>query len=223
MGTRILEFRFGLMDLEGVIFNAGILYRREFGRFLQGRYNISAKEGLRFYQAHEALPLEEKFVRLLAEHDRPPGEAPEACVAFRASVAASRPVVSEGARELLEILVAREAQLFALSETESQIANGEMEEVELRNFFGHVVGAEHAPRVRGQFALCAEAVELPLGAFAAQSFVLASRPADVATAGEMGFYSIGIAHVYPEAALKAQGAREVYRHVAHLALHLRHA
>jgi hypothetical protein len=28
MGTRILDFRFGLIDLEGVIFNPGILYRR---------------------------------------------------------------------------------------------------------------------------------------------------------------------------------------------------
>jgi phosphoglycolate phosphatase-like HAD superfamily hydrolase len=222
MGTRILDFRFGLIDLDGVIFNAGILYRREFGRFLQARYNISAKEGLLFYQGHEALPLEGKFDRFLAQHGRPPGEGAEAVAAFRASVASSRPVVSEGARELLEFLVAREAQLFALSSTESRIANSRMEETELRNFFGRVIGTEHSPGTRGQISLCAEAIGLPLEAFAAQGFVLGSNPEDVTTAGELGFYSIGIAHVFPEAALKAHGAHEVYRHVAHLSLHLRH-
>ena len=223
MGTRILDFRFGLIDLEGVIFNPGILYRREFGRFLQGRYNISAKEALVFYQAQEALPLEGKFDRLLAQHGRPPGETAEAVTAFRTSVAASRPVVSEGARELLEILVSREAQLFALSEAESRIADVKIQEVELRNFFGHMIGTEHAPRGRGQIAFCGDVVGLPLEAFAGQSFVLASSPEDVVAARELGFYSIGIAHLFPEDALKAHGAHEVYRHIAYLSLHLRHA
>lgn len=222
MGTRILDFRFGLIDLEGVIFNVGILHRREFGRFLQGQYGISAKEGLRFYQAHEELPLEEKFDRFLAQHGRPPGEAAKAVTAFRASVAASRPVVSEGARELLGILVAREAQLFALSETESEIANGKMEEAELRIYFGHLIGTDQALQAPGRIALCAEAIGLPLDIFAAQSFVLASNPEDVTLAVQLGFYSIGIAHVFPEAALKAHGAHEVYRHVAHLSLRVRH-
>ncbi len=222
MGTRILDFRFGLIDLEGVIFNAGILYRREFGRFLQGGYGISSKEALRFYQAHEGLPLEEKFDRLLAQHGRPPKEAAEAVAEFRASVAASRPVVSEGAGELLGILVAREAQLFALSETESGIANGKMEEAGLRIFFGHLIGTDQALQTPERIALCAEAIGLPLDVFAAQSFVLASNPEDVATAVRLGFYSIGVAHVFPEAALKASGAHEVYRHVAHLSLRVRH-
>ncbi|MFQ5962108.1 MAG: hypothetical protein ACE5MG_11995 [Candidatus Methylomirabilales bacterium] len=222
MGTRILDFRFGLIDLDGVVFNAGILYRREFGRFLQGRYSISVKEGLRFYEAHEGLPLEEKFDRFLAQRGRPSEEAAKAVTAFRASVAASRPVVSEGARELLGILVAREAQLFALSETESGIANGKMEEAELRIFFGHLIGTEHALQTPGRIALCAEAMGLPLDVFAAQSVVLASNPEDVATAVKLGFYSIGIAHVFPETTLKAHGSHEVYRHVAHLSLRLRH-
>lgn len=221
MGTRILDFRFGLVDLEGVIFNQGILYRREFGRFLQHRYHISAKEALLFYQAHEALPLEIKFVRLLAQHGCPPEEATKAATAFQATVAASRPVVSEGARELLETLLSREAQLFALSETESQVAEGKLEEAELTNLFRQVIGTERAPRGRGQISLCRESVGLPLEVFAAQSFVLAGSPEDVTAARELGFYGIGIAHVFPEAALKAHGAQEVYRHVAHLSLQIR--
>ncbi len=220
MRTRILDFRFGLVDLEGVIFNPGLLYRREFGRFLQERVGISAKEALRFYQAHEDLPLEAKFTRLLAEYGRAPEEATEAAVAFRVTVATSKPVVSEGARELLQALVSREAQLFALSETETRIAAGTMEEAELWHLFGHVIGTERAPRGRGQIALCAEAVGLPMEAFATQSFVLTSNPDDLAAARELGCYGIGIAHVFPEAALGTHGAQELYRHVAHLSLRL---
>lgn len=205
-----------------MIFDPGILYRREFGRFLQARFNISAKEALLYYQAHEALPLEGKFTGFLAQHGFPPAEAAQATTAFRVSVAASRPVVSEGARELLDTLVSREAQLLALSETESRIAVGKMEEAELRNFFVHVIGAEHAQRWRSRIALCAEAIGLPLEALAVQGFVLGSRPEEIATARELGFYCIGISRVVPEDALKAHGAHEVFGHVAHLSLRLRH-
>ena len=77
MRTRILDFRFGLIDLEGVIFNRGILYRREFGRFLQGRYNISAKEALVFYQA---LKIDEpEPVNGCADSDVQPEPQGEAC------------------------------------------------------------------------------------------------------------------------------------------------
>lgn len=221
MRTRILEFRFGLVDLEGVIFNPGILHRREFGRFLQGRYNISAKEALRFFQTHEDLPLEAKFTRLFAQHGRSGEEGTEAADAFRETVATSRPVVSEGARELLESLAAREAQLFALSETESRIGAHKLGEAELRHLFDHVIGTERAPRGRGQMAYCAEVITLPMEAFASQNFILTSRPDDLIAAREFGFYGIGIAHVFPETALQAHGAQEVYRHVAHLSLLLR--
>jgi len=221
MGTRILEFRFGLVDLEGVIFNPGILYRREFGRFLERRYHISAKEALRFYQADEPLPLQAKFARLLAEHGHPPEEAARAAAAFRAVVATSRPVVSEGARELLEILAARGTHLSALSETESRIAQGKLEEVELQSFFRQVIGTEMASRGRGQIVLCAEVVGLPLETFAGQGVVLTGNPDDLAAAGALGFYAIAVAHVSPEDVLKAHGAHEVYRHVAHLSLLLR--
>ncbi|MGH7387735.1 MAG: hypothetical protein ACREIZ_04620, partial [Candidatus Methylomirabilales bacterium] len=179
MGTRILEFRFGLVDLEGVIFNPGILYRREFGRFLERRYHISAKEALRFYQADEALPLQAKFARLLAEHGHPPEEAARATAAFRAVVATSRPVVSEGARELLEILTARGTHLCALSETESSIAEGKLEEAELQSLFGQVIGTERAPRGREQIALCPKTVGLTIETFAAQSFLLSGHPEDM--------------------------------------------
>lgn len=222
MKTRILDFQFGLVDLDGVIFDPGILHRREFGRFLQAQYNISAKEGLLFYQAHESLPVGEKFSRLLGQHGRSSEEAAQAAAAFHDFVAASRPVVSEGAREVLELLRDREAQLFALSETESRIAIEKMEEAEVRNFFVHVIGVEYAPRWGGRIARCAEMIRLPLETLATQSFVLASSPEDIATAGELGFYSIGIGRMVPEEALKAHGAHEVFRHVARLALHLRH-
>lgn len=221
MGTRILDFRFGLVDLEGVIFNPDILYRREFGRFLQRRYQISAKEALLFYQAHALLPLEVKFARLLAQHGHPAEQAAQAASEFRGAMAASRPVVSEGARELLQTLADREAQLFVLSETRSQIAERQLEEVELRDLFGWVIGTERAPRGRGQMVVCPETVGLPVETFAAQSFVLAGIPEDVAAARELGYYGIGIAHLFPEATFTAHGAREVYRHVAHLSLELR--
>jgi len=221
MGTRILEFRFGLVDLEGVIFNPGILYRREFGRFVQHRYQIPAKEALRFYQAHEPLPLEGKFARLLVQHGHPVEWAPEAATEFRTAVAASRPVVSEGARELLEIVASRKAQLFVLSEVESQIAEGQLEEAELGGLFGSVIGAERAPRGREQMVICPTMAGLPIETFAMQSFVLTGNPEDVAAAGDLGYYGIGIAHLFPEAAFTAHGAREVYRHVAHLSLKLR--
>lgn len=221
MGTRILNFRFGLVDLEGVIFNPGILYRREFGRFLQRRYQIPAKEALLFYQAHESLPLEGKFARLLAQHGHPAEQASQAATEFRGAVAASRPVVSEGARELFEILASREAQLFVLSEAPSRIAMGKLEEVELRGLFGWVIGVDRAPRGRGQMIICPETVGLPMETFAAQSFVLTGTPEDAATAGELGYYGIGIAHLFPAAAFTAHGAREVYGHVAHLSLALR--
>lgn len=223
METRILDFRFGLVDLDGVIFDPGILHRREFGRFLQSQYNISAKEALLFYQAHEDLPLEGKFSRLLTQHGRSSEEAAQAATTFRDSVAASRPIVSEGARELLELLVDREEQLFALSETESRIAIGKMEEAEVRNFFVHVIGVECAGRWDGRIARCAEMIGLPLETLATQSFVLASSPEGIATAGELGFYSVGIGRKAPEDVLRAHGAHEVFRHVALLALRLRQA
>ncbi len=220
MGTRILDFRFGLVDLEGVIFDAGILYRREFGRFLQHRYQISAKEALRFYQAHELLPLEVKFTRLLGQHGHPEEQATQAATEFRDAVAASRPVVSEGARDLLEILASRAAQLFALSETQSQIAERKLEEVELRGLFGWVIGTEQAPRGREQMVICAETVGLPIETFATQSFVLTGSPEDVAAGVKLAYYAIGIAHLFPESAFTTNGAPEVYRHVAHLSLGL---
>ncbi len=218
---RILDFRFGLVDLEGVIFNPGILYRREFGRFLQHRYQISAKEALRFYQAHEVLPLEVKLVRLLAQHGRPAEQAAQASTEFREVVAASRPVVSEGARELLQILASRETQLFVLSETEFGIAEGKLDEAGLKGLFGWVIGTERAPRGRGQMVACPETVGLPIDTFAAQSFLLTSIPEDVTVATELGYFGIGIAHLFPVDAFRAHGAREVYRHVAHLSLALR--
>src|SRR3970040_2276349 len=144
MGTRILEFRFGFVDLEGVIFTPGILYGREFGRFLERRYHISAKEALRSYQADEPLPLEAKFARLLAEHGHPPERRRQHEPPPRAVVATSRPVVSEGARELLEILAARGTHLSALSETEFRIAEGKLEEAGLRGGFRPVIGSEKA-------------------------------------------------------------------------------
>lgn len=223
MRTRILEFRFGLVDLEGVIFNPGILVRREFGRFLHGRYNISAKEALRFFQAHEDLPLEAKFTRLFAQHGRSEEEGTEAADAFRETVATSRPVVSEGARELLETLSTREAQLFALSETASAIGVHKLEEAELRHHFGHVIGTDRAPRGLGQMEHCAEVIGLPMEAFASQSFILSSSPDDLTAAQEFGFYGIGVAHVFPESLLQGRGAQEAYRHVAHLSLLLRGA
>jgi phosphoglycolate phosphatase-like HAD superfamily hydrolase len=221
MGTRILDFRFGLVDLEGVIFNPSILYRREFGRFLQARYPITAKEALRFYQAHEALPLEPKFAQLLAQLGHPAEEAAKVASAFRAAVATSRPVVSEGARELLESLAGRGAQLFALSETDSAIAEGKLEESELHSLFRQVIGTEQAPRGRGQIGRCPKAIGLPPEAFAAQSFLLSGHPEDMGAARELGCYAIGIAHLFPEDAFKSHGAQEVYRHVAHLSLLLR--
>jgi phosphoglycolate phosphatase-like HAD superfamily hydrolase len=221
MGTRILEFRFGLVDLEGVIFNPGILYRREFGRFLERRYHISAKEALRFYQADEALPLETKFARLLAEHGHPPEEGARAAAAFWAVVGTSRPVVSEGARELLEILTARGTHLSALSETESHIAQGKLAEVELQSFLRQVIGTEQAPRNRDQIPFGAKTLGLTVEEFAAQSFLLSGRPEDMVAARELGCYAIGVTHLHPEDAFKAHGAHEVYRHVAHLALLLR--
>ncbi|MFQ5657986.1 MAG: HAD family hydrolase [Candidatus Methylomirabilales bacterium] len=221
MAIRIFDFRCGLVDLEGVIFNPGILYRREFGRFLQQRYGISAKEALLFYQANEGLPLELKFARLLTQHGHPQEQATAAASAFRATVAASRPVVSEGARELLEILVSREIHLCGLSETESRIAEGKLEQAELRGLFRQVIGTERAHRGREQMLSCSEATGLLLEAFATQSFVLTADPEDVTAAQGLGCYSIGIAHLFPEAAFKAHGAHEVYRHVAHLSLQLR--
>jgi phosphoglycolate phosphatase-like HAD superfamily hydrolase len=221
MGTRILEFRFGLVDLEGVVFNLGILYRREFGRFLEHRYHIPAKEALRFYQADEGLPLQAKFARLLAERGHPVEEAARATAAFRQVAATSRPVVSEGARELLEILAARGTHLCALSETESRVAEGKLEEAELRSLFGQVIGTERAPRGREQIALCAKTVGLAVENFADQGFLLSGHPEDMAAAAEFGCYAIGAAHLSPEDVLKAHGAQEVYRHVAHLALLLR--
>ncbi|MFQ5803544.1 MAG: hypothetical protein ACE5JQ_11675 [Candidatus Methylomirabilales bacterium] len=221
MGTRILDYRFGLVDLEGVIFNPGLLDRREFGRYLQRRYQIAAKEALLFYQDHALLPLEVKFARLLAQHGYPAEQAAQAASEFRGAMAASRPVVSEGARELLQTLANREAQLFVLSETQSQIAERQLEEVDLRGLCARVIGTEQAPRGRGQMVICPETVGLPVETFAAQSFVLAGTPEDVAAAGELGYYGIGIAHLFPEAAFSAHGAREVYRHVAHLSLELR--
>jgi beta-phosphoglucomutase-like phosphatase (HAD superfamily) len=221
MGTRILEFRFGLVDLEGVIFNLGILYRREFGRFLERRYHISAKEALRFYQADEALPLPAKFARFLAEHGHLPEEAARATAAFRQVVATSRPVVSEGSRELLEILTARGTHLSALSETESRVAEGKLEEAELRSLFGQVIGTERALRGREQITLCAKTVGLAVESFADQSFLLSGHPEHMAAAAEFGCYAIGMTHLYPENAFRAHGAQEVYRHVAHLSLLLR--
>jgi phosphoglycolate phosphatase-like HAD superfamily hydrolase len=221
MGTRILEFRFGLVDLEGVIFNPGILYRREFGRFLERQYHISAKEALRFYQTNEALPLQAKFARLLAERGHPPAEAARATSAFQAGVATARPVVSEGAREVLERLGVCGTRLFALSETESAIAEGTLEQAELQSLFRQVIGAEQAPRGRKQIAVCSKTVGLTVEAFAAQSFLLSGHPEDMGAAGELGCYAIGVAHLYPEDVFKAHGAQEVYRHVAHLSLLLR--
>jgi phosphoglycolate phosphatase-like HAD superfamily hydrolase len=221
MGTRIFDFRFGLVDLEGVVFNPGILYRREFGRFLERGYRISAKEALRFYQAHEALPLEEKLARLLAEHGHPAEEGATAATAFRTAVTACRPVVSEGARELLEAFARREAVLFALSETETAAAEERLVATELTGLFRQVIGIDQASRGRGQIAHCAAAVHLPLHAFAGQSVALLRDPEEVALAAELGCYSIGVAHCFPEEVLKAHGAQEVYRHVAHLALLLR--
>jgi phosphoglycolate phosphatase-like HAD superfamily hydrolase len=221
MGTRIFDFRFGLVDLDGVVFNPGILYRREFGRFLERGYRISAKEALRFYQAHEALPLEAKLARLLAEHGHPAEEGAAAATAFRTAVTACRPVVSEGAREILEALARREAVLFALSETETAAAEERLVATELTGLFRQVIGIDQAPRGRGQIAHCAAAVHLPLHAFASQSVALLRDPEEVALAAELGCYSIGVAHCFPEEVLKAHGAQEVYRHVAHLALLLR--
>ena len=221
MGTRILEFRFGLVDLEGVIFNPGILYRREFGRFLERQYHISAKEALRFYQTNEPLPLQAKFARLLGERGHPPEEEARAAAAFQAVVATARPVVSEGARELLEFLAARRTHLSGLSETESRIAEGKLEQAELQGLFRQVIGSERGPRGREQIAFCPQTVGLPVEAFAAQSFLLSGHPEDMVAAEELGCYAIGMAHLYPEDAFKAHGAQEVYRHVAHLSLLLR--
>jgi beta-phosphoglucomutase-like phosphatase (HAD superfamily) len=221
MRTRVLDFHFGLIDLDGVVFNPELTNRREFGRFLEPRYRISAKEALRFYQAHLDLALEEKFARLLAQHGHGGEEAAAAAAAFQVAVAASRPVVSEGARELLEVLAAREATLFALSESESAMAQAKLGEAELASLFREVIGIDHAPGRRDQIAQSAERVGVPLDVFAAGSVVLLSRPEDVATAVALGCYPVGIAHRASEDALKVRGAREVYRHVAHLALHFR--
>ncbi len=76
---------------------------------------------------------------------------------------------------------------------------------------------------RGQIEACASVVGLPLSAFASQAFFLAGDPEEGSLAREMGLYCIGFAHAFPEAAFKAHGAQEVYRHIAHLALGLRGA
>jgi beta-phosphoglucomutase-like phosphatase (HAD superfamily) len=130
-------------------------------------------------------------------------------------------VVSEGARELLEILTARGTHLCALSETESSIAEGKLEQAELQGVFRQVIGTERAPRGREQIAFCAKTVGLTVEAFAAESFLLSGHPEDMVEARELGCYAIGMAHLYPEDAFKARGAQEVYRHVAYLSLLLR--
>jgi phosphoglycolate phosphatase-like HAD superfamily hydrolase len=130
-------------------------------------------------------------------------------------------VVSEGARELLEVLVARGTHLSALSETESHSAEGKLKRAELEGIFGQIVGTERAPQGREQIAFCAKTFGHTDEEFAAQSFLLSGRPEDIRAADEFGCYAIGMAHLYPEDAFKAHGAHEVYRHVAHLALLLR--
>jgi len=84
-----------------------------------------------------------------------------------------------------------------------------------------VIGTEMASREREQIVRCAEVVGLPLETFAGQGVVLTGNPDDLAAAGALGFYAIAVAHVSPEDVLKAHGAHEVYRHVAHLSLLLR--
>lgn len=223
METRIFDFPLGIVDLEGVVLNPGILYRREFGRFLERRFQISAKEALLFYQAHEALPLEVKLQRLLAQHGLPIGEVAKIAEEFKGAANAGKPVVSEGAREVLEALLAREARLFALSTADAQTAQRRIEAAGLANLLPEVVGTDRAPTRREQIEVCASLVGLPPSAFAPQAFFLAGDPEEVSLARGMGVYCIGFAHAFPEAAFTAHGAQEVYRHIAHLALGLRGA
>jgi len=223
METRILDFPFGILDLEGVVLNPGILYRREFGRFLERRFRISAKEALLFYQAHETLPLEMKLQRILAQHGLPTDQVAQVVEEFQEAAHAGKPVVSEGAREVLELLRSRQTLLFALSTTDSQTAKRKIEAAELDGFFREVVGMDQAPTRRGQIEACASIASLPLSAFASQAFFLAGDPEEVSIAREMGLYCIGFAHAFPEAAFQVHGAQEVYRHIAHLALGLRGA
>jgi phosphoglycolate phosphatase-like HAD superfamily hydrolase len=223
MKTRILDFPFGILDLEKVVLNPGILYRREFGRFLERRFRISAKEALLFYQAHEALPLEVKLQRMLAQHGLPTDQVATVAEEFQEAANAGKPVVSEGAREVLEILLSREIRLFALSTTDSQTARRKMAAAGLDSFFRTVLGVDQARTRRDQIEACARVAGLPFSAFTPQAFFLTGDPEEVAMARELGVYCIGFAHLFPEAAFKAHGAQEVYRHIAHLALGLRGA
>ncbi|MFQ5839699.1 MAG: HAD family hydrolase [Candidatus Methylomirabilales bacterium] len=217
----LLRYPAVLVDAEGVVLDRELLRRREFGRFLQRRLNLSPKTGLLFYQAHPELSLEEKFRRVLAEHGHQAVEPQEVIADFGADLLGARPVATEGAREVCTFLVARGLSLVLLTGMPRTIVIEQLRRIDMAEFFPRVVGVDDAAPGWAQFQAAAKALDMAPEDLPRQACYLAGRPNEVEAAAQAGIRVIACAHLADEATLRAHGAVEVFGHVARLALRLR--
>ncbi|MBI3015034.1 MAG: HAD hydrolase-like protein [Candidatus Tectomicrobia bacterium] len=136
------RFKYCVFDVEGVLLNARILAKKTFGRFLEREYGIPAAAALIFYTQAQDLTLREKFRRLLDDHGQPSPDLDAVVARFDEALESERPVVYEGAREVLDALLEKGAQLFAVGSSPVEQIKARLDRVDLLPKFREVVGQE---------------------------------------------------------------------------------
>jgi len=210
------RFKYAVFDVEGVLLNARLLAKKTFGRFLEREYGIPPAAALTFYTQAQDLTLQEKFRRLLHGHGRPTQDLDKVVARFEEVLESERPVVYEGAREVLDALLEKGVLLFAVGSSPVEQIKARLERVDLLPKFREVVGREAGSKGYSQMEPLARSLGLPVVEFARDGIYFSASPGEVEEASRGGMAVAGVAHLVSAQALHESGAPVVLKYIGQL-------
>ena len=210
------RFRYCIFDIEGVLLNARLLAKKTFGRFLAREYGIPASAALVFFTQAQDLTLTEKFQRIFEMRGQPVQELDSVIARFEETVESQRPLVYEGAREVLDALLEKGVLLFAVGSASVEQLRARLGQVDLLGKFRGVLGREAGPKGYPQMDPLARSLGISLADFSRDGIYITASPGEITDVSCRGMAVAGVAHLSSVQTLRESGAPVVLKYIGQL-------
>ena len=207
MKTDILEFSFGIFDVNGTLIDNRVLYRKAIALVVKLGWGVEGRTDL--YLPTGGIPLPPVAYQLQQSRGLTwlALKADRSLMKICGLLDRKELRLFEGTQDVLEELYRKEIKLFASTGTDTPTIKKHLEKLNVLRFFTMILGSDKTPESK-HFHYFAKHLNLPFKEFTRKTFLVSDGPADLNHASKSGIYSIGITNTLNAELLRRAGARE---------------
>jgi len=209
-----MEFKYGIFDLDGTIFDAMPAYAKIYSRILNDRFGILPENSVGYYLESAGTPLNEQFRYMLEATNKPKDKIPEMVKEFFDLVGKENFSLFDGAKKVLEDLHNKGVKLFVTTGSEDSLTAKRLDRAGISRYFSLVLGSSQKEKGPWHIERFARSIKVPIDEFSKLAFYIGDGPFDMHLAKMFGIYAIGIPTTVSKNLLLESGADEVVEKIS---------